>query len=157
VEPSLIEDLSAVPLRDFEERKSAMLLRMISRTLLREAGIVQSGRLGERAGGAFVARVAARSLAHAAERADTRSWSGLPAELLVARLRLPPGTHELKVTFQGPSGPDSRYVVVEVEAGSVSVESVAVYGRDGGDQRRFVGATRGVTDQAPQRRAARGR
>ena len=156
VEPALVEDLSAIAVRDFEEQKTSMLLRMIGRTLLREAAIVQAERAGERAGGAlgsFTARVTARALANTAERADTRSWTALPAELLVARLRLPPGAHELRVTFQGVRGPESRSVTVEVEPGAVALRSVSLYGRDRGDRARFSGATREVVHRVPPRRA----
>jgi hypothetical protein len=38
------------------------------------------------------------------ERADTRSWSLLPGNFLMARLSLPPGTHDLKVDYYDHSG-----------------------------------------------------
>jgi len=152
VEPALIEDLSAIAVRDFEERKTTMLLRMVSRTLLREAGIVQSENAGTRAGGVLgglAARVAARTVVNATEQADTRSWSGLPAELLVARFRLPEGEHDLRVTFQGVTGPETRVVRIDVKAASVTLRSVALYGRDVGDRSRFSQATRDVEYRTP--------
>lgn len=145
--PVVMEDLSAIAVRDFEERKTSMLLRMTARTLMKEAGVIQSERAGEAAGGAlggFAARVAARTLANATERADTRSWSGLPAELLLTRLRLPAGRHDLVVTFEGPSGTETRTVPVDVRAGSVTLRSVAVVGRDPGDRGRFQRAQRDI-------------
>ncbi|OYY92975.1 MAG: hypothetical protein B7Y41_13700 [Hydrogenophilales bacterium 28-61-23] len=38
------------------------------------------------------------------ERADTRSWSLLPGNIQLARLALPPGTHDLKVSYYGVNG-----------------------------------------------------
>jgi hypothetical protein len=38
------------------------------------------------------------------ERADTRSWSLLPGNILMARLVLPPGRHDLKVTYYDDYG-----------------------------------------------------
>jgi hypothetical protein len=38
------------------------------------------------------------------ERADTRCWLTLPDRLSVARLRLPPGRHELRVDYLDPTG-----------------------------------------------------
>ncbi len=38
------------------------------------------------------------------ERADTRCWLTLPDRLAVARLRLPPGRHELRVDYLDGSG-----------------------------------------------------
>ena len=144
----LMEDLSAIALRDFEERKTSMLVRLIARTLLKEAAVLESERRGTQAGGVLAglaARVAARTAANATEQADTRSWSGLPAELLLARLRLPPGPNEIRITYQGLQGPETRALTVDVRPDSVVLRTVAVVGRDRGDQGRFRGSTRGVT------------
>ena len=157
--PTLIEDLSAIAVRDFEERKTSMLLRMTGRMLLKEAGVIQSERAGERAGGplgGLAARVAARTFANATERADTRSWSGLPAELLLTRLRLPPGRHEIQIAYEGVSGDQTKTVSVDVVAGSVTLRSVAVVGRDDADRDRLRRASRNVRYEAPPRRAGSG-
>lgn len=152
--PVLIEDLSAIAVRDFEERKPGMLLRMTGRVLFKEAAVIQSERAGERAGGALgglAARVAARTLASSTERADTRSWSGLPAELLIARLRLPPGTHEIQITYQGVRGPEAKSVTVDVVAGAVTLRSVPLVGRDDMDSDRLRRARQDVRYEVPPR------
>jgi hypothetical protein len=49
------------------------------------------------------------------DRPDTRSWSGLPGKILMARRRLPMGEHRLTVRFAGPEGREeetSRTVTV---------------------------------------------
>lgn len=58
-----------------------------------------------------------------ANEADTRSWLSLPAELQVARIRLPEGTHALTVRYGGIT---SRHPV-EVEAGRIQVLSIRRY------------------------------
>ena len=130
--PVLIEDLSAIALRDFEERKTSMLLRMIARALLKEAAVLKSERTGTQAGGALgglAARVAARTVASATERADTRSWSGLPAELLLARMRLPSGPNEIQLSYQGLKGPETRTLQIDVRPGAVELYTVSLVGR----------------------------
>jgi hypothetical protein len=154
--PTVMEDLSAIAVRDFEERKTSMLVRMTARTLLKEVGVIQSERAGERAGGVLgglAARVAARTVANATERADTRSWSGLPAELLLTRLRLPPGQHELVVEYRGITGPARKTVTVDVVAGSVVLATVAVVGRDDWDRDRLRRAESNVKYSVPPRTA----
>ena len=37
----------------------------------------------------------------ATERADTRAWLGLPHRIWIARLRLPPGRHDVALTLGG--------------------------------------------------------
>jgi hypothetical protein len=54
------------------------------------------------------------------ERADTRSWSLLPGNILMARLLLPPGKHDLKATYYDHSGDvlaTRNYDAVNVVAG----------------------------------------
>ena len=53
------------------------------------------------------------------ERADTRCWLTLPDRLAVARLRLPPGRHELRVDYLDGSGRPvhSETEVIEVVDG----------------------------------------
>lgn len=153
--PVLIEDLSAIARRDFEERKMSMLLRMIARSLLKEAAVIQSERKGAQAGGALgglAARVAARTLANATEQADTRSWSGLPAELLMVRMRLPAGLNEIQISYQGLRGPETKSLRIDVRPGGVAMHTVSLVGRDGGDNTRFRGSLRSVKHEAPRPR-----
>lgn len=58
------------------------------------------------------------------EQADTRSWTLLPGGISVARIRLPAGTHDLKVTI-GDRTVDLKEV--EVKRGAVRVETVRAW------------------------------
>jgi hypothetical protein len=56
------------------------------------------------------------SLMDATEEADTRCWSTLPAEIRMARIALPEGTHQLVVTFQNSRGSImSQTTIADVE------------------------------------------
>ena len=99
----------------------------------------------------LIGRVAARTAANATERADTRGWSSLPAEILLARFRLPVGPNEIQVTFQGPDGPETTRMTVDIEPGTVTIRNVSVWGRDQGDQARFIRSQRGVDYTVPRR------
>jgi hypothetical protein len=59
----------------------------------------------------------------ALDRPDTRSWTFLPAHLYICRTRVPPGRHELHVTFQGRTQ-ESCVVPVEVPAGGFTVTAI---------------------------------
>jgi hypothetical protein len=133
----LLQDLSAVAVRDFEERKTTVLLRMVARGLLKEAGVTvaeaSGGRLGGDIGG-FLARVAARAISSATERADTRTWSTLPNEISVVRSALPPGQQSVEVSYIGLGGVrQSKTIVVDILPGKVTIASVSLVGTSGGD------------------------
>jgi uncharacterized protein len=58
-----------------------------------------------------------------ANEADLRSWLSLPAELQLARVRLPAGEHEVAVTFRGRT----TLHPVEIRPGGIAVLSVRRY------------------------------
>jgi hypothetical protein len=55
-------------------------------------------------GWGMLAGLVARGAAAATETADTRGWSTLPAQFRMARLRLPVGTHSVKVRYFAVDG-----------------------------------------------------
>ena len=154
--PHLLQDLSAVAVRDFEERKTNVMLRMVVRGLLKEAGITVAEAKGEQLAGnvgGFLARVASRAVAAATERADTRTWSTLPGEVWVVRSTLPAGQHVLEVSYVGLNGTErTETILVDVVPGQVTIASVDLVGSDGGDNERLAHARRGVVHRVPQRR-----
>lgn len=151
--PALLLDLSAIAVRDFEETKPTIMLRMIARGLLKEAAVTAAEAAGEDAAGevgGFLGRVVSRAFAVATERADTRNWSILPCELLLARFHLPPGKHRLRISFDGLNGRrDLLEFDVEVRAGEVTTHTVVLFGDDLGDRDRFRAARKGVRYVAP--------
>jgi hypothetical protein len=61
----------------------------------------------------------------ATERADTRSWTTLPEEILLARLELPPGEQQLDIAVRNGAGNAVDHIVrnVNVRAGRLVVVS----------------------------------
>jgi hypothetical protein len=159
--PDLLQDLSAVAVRDFEERKTTVMLRMVARGLLKEAGVTIAEAKGEElAGGVggFLARVASRAVATATERADTRTWSTLPGELSVVRSTLPAGPHVLEVSYVGLNGTERAETIhVDVVPGRLTIASVHLVGSDAGDTQRIARAHRGVVYLVPEQPSRPGR
>ncbi|HYD49674.1 MAG TPA: hypothetical protein VEB21_15065 [Terriglobales bacterium] len=78
---------------------AAALVRMAAR-----AGIAEGARIGGRQESAALGEVLALVVEGALtglDRPDTRSWTMLPGRVAVARVQVPPGSHEVEVTFAG--------------------------------------------------------
>lgn len=107
--------------RDFEDQRPAMLARTVvraaSKIALAEAAEDAVSEEDETAG--RVVGVLADIGALLTERADTRSWHLLPANVSIARFRLPAGTHELTLEQDGEVGDDAGLSLgpVDVEPG----------------------------------------
>jgi hypothetical protein len=80
---------------------------------VRAAGSQESEALGA------VLGVVVESALVALDRPDTRSWTTLPARVLVARVPVDPGSHSVDVTFGEAAGADRKYSV-DVPSGSFS-------------------------------------
>ena len=105
----LAQDLAAIAKKDLEENSAAIRTRAIARAtikfvLAKAATDVAARKFGKNSWQALLTQAGGSVIAAATETADTRAWSTLPAQFRVARLRLPPGTHEVVVTYQGPGG-----------------------------------------------------
>ena len=110
VETALVSDIGAIAGRTLQERIAAIQARAIARAAIKFV-IAKAAQLAtyavtrtqteqEYAGlaGAIVG-IIGRTAAMATEQADTRGWHTAPAQIRMARLRLPEGTHALSVAF----------------------------------------------------------
>jgi uncharacterized protein len=145
-----VQDVSAEIIRDFEAQRLMMITRTVSRGVFKYVG---SNRLQQWAAeknyylGELVG-IFANAGANALERADTRSWSLLPDQLAMARMRLPAGEHELRAEVL-----DARGEVVAVHAlgrvnvaeGNSQLVTHRVWGEGGGDVARLARAASGVS------------
>jgi len=61
------------------------------------------------------------------ERADTRSWTLLPARVQIVRLDLPPARHEVKIAAEGARGRTIDVGPVEVPRRGVAVTAVRAW------------------------------
>ena len=109
----------------FAEDQAAVFLRATVRALLKYlAKRAAEKKHGEGAG--WLVNV----LGIATETADTRCWSTLPEQVLLARFDLPPGTYRLAVGVQGRDGEvdlDFDIPEVVVQAGRNTILSHRVY------------------------------
>jgi uncharacterized protein len=117
-----VTDVEAEIAREYEQVKpkilGAALTRMITRAVAAEgaraAGRQQSSGLG------FLAAALVEGTMVALDKPDTRSWSTLPSQVYLTRIRVPAGAHEVAVDLNGGRG--TRLArTVEVPAGGFAV------------------------------------
>lgn len=117
VEPELLVDLGASVRREYDDLKpkimAAALARLATRAAVAEG--VRAGLKNESSAGADILALFFEGLLVAADRPDTRSWTMLPGRVYVARMRVPPGRHEVEVAF-GDAAATTRRSVVDVPA-----------------------------------------
>jgi hypothetical protein len=117
----LVEDVNAIARKSLEDRLPAITARAVARMVAKNAMAKKIKNQSENAGsGALLLSIVTDVGAIVSERADTRSWSLLPGNFLMARLELPSGTHDLKVAYYDHSGnvlATRNYDAVKVMAG----------------------------------------
>ena len=97
-EMSPLDDLEATAYAAYEKDLGATLLKAAFRTYLKTAAQTKLAK-GDDAKG-FVFDVLGKALA-AVDRADTRSWQTLPAEIAFYRMECPPGKHTIQIRYFG--------------------------------------------------------
>jgi uncharacterized protein len=116
------------------------LTRMVGRGMVKFLATRELEKRAEKRGGELLGFVTGRLsnlAANELERADTRSWSLLPDEVAMARLTLPPGTHDLRLESISPAGTLVGYLdlgPVEVHPDELVVVSRRLWS---GDEFRF--------------------
>lgn len=104
----IMENVDAIARASLDSRMPAMMARSIARAAAKVAIQTSVDRAGRNRDkdpavellGSFLVRVAAV----ATERADTRSWLTLPANIQMARLSIPPGSYDVAVDLLGEGG-----------------------------------------------------
>jgi hypothetical protein len=86
-----VEDIAGRSRRYFQDAQGRIVLKTIVRALAKYAAQEQAEDKGK------VAGLLVNLLGAATEQADTRNWLTLPRGIAMARLALPPGTHDLRV------------------------------------------------------------
>jgi len=96
-------DFESLVLQEYEKIKpmiiAAALTRLASRAAVAE-GVRAAGKQNSNALGDLLSILIESALV-ALDRPDTRSWTMLPARVLVARIPVAPGVHSVKVSFDG--------------------------------------------------------
>ena len=107
--PPIADNLAQLSKQALAEGNKARAARLVARAVTKEIAAQQARNAG------VLAEVGVRLAGAFAEKADTRGWETLPARVYLARLRLPPGRHDVSlVSSNVPIG----YWDVEVEAGA---------------------------------------
>ena len=105
----LVEDIAAIARKDLDEAQALIRTRAIARATIKyivakAAADEVARKFGRNSWQHLLAQAGGAATAAATEFADTRAWATLPAQFRVARLRLPPGKHDVLVNYTGPSG-----------------------------------------------------
>lgn len=100
----MMENIDAIARASLDSRMAAITARSIARAVAKGAVQESVDRAGNRNKDPAVELIGSlfvRVAAVATERADTRSWLTLPANVQLARLSLPPGSYTVKVDLLG--------------------------------------------------------
>jgi len=132
-----VEPVTRIALRQFQRQAPAIRARAIARAAVKygvtkaasEAVKGGSDSSGERQLAGTILGLVGNIAAAATEAADLRAWTTLPADFGATRLWIPPGTHEIQISYHRQSGArvglvESRTVtLVENERHLISVRS----------------------------------
>lgn len=102
-----VGEISSLAELDLEAQRPAMLTRLVARGLVKYLVSRSVEEKAEEEGGELAGFIAGRLsnlAANELERADTRSWSLLPDRVSLTRLRLPSGTHHIRLEVIDGSG-----------------------------------------------------
>ncbi len=99
-----VDNISKTAISEFEKKESAIFAKTITRIVLKYVMAVQAEKIIEASTGdetwGDIAKISTLMLGAATERADTRHWSTLPAEIRQSNVFLESGKHDIKVLFK---------------------------------------------------------
>lgn len=96
----VVEDINAIGEKSFNDRLPAIMARGVARMVVKNAASKETKKQVGNPLFDLVADIAT----NASERADTRTWSLIPGNVLMARLSLPPGKHNVTATYYSENG-----------------------------------------------------
>lgn len=112
----LMEDVTRIATKSLDARMALIKTRAVARAtikfiLAQTAAKAAATVCDQMPGGYFAvqacklgSKAVASGAAAASEYADTRSWSALPAQIRMARVKLPPGRHDVMIEFKNAAG-----------------------------------------------------
>jgi hypothetical protein len=119
----LVEDVSAIAVKSLEDRMGRVVAKTIARAVAKQAAMDAASRQFKDKQTRELARLGLNILNLALERADTRSWRTLPAEIYLARVFLPEGDYKISARHCGVTAVlhdslkvragESRFVLME--------------------------------------------
>lgn len=121
----LIENVSAIAMRDLDERQALIRTRAIARATIKYilAHTVSNAvarKYGQNSPVALLTNFTANAVAAGTEVADTRAWTTLPSQYRIARVSLPAGDHVIHAVYRDAYGSevDRRDFHVTVRRGA---------------------------------------
>jgi hypothetical protein len=96
----VVEPIGQITVKALEDEFPAIQARAVARAAAKGGAYAAA----QQAGTSQTVTNAGLSAAGALEQADTRSWATLPAEIRMARVSLPPGVHDVKVSYRDAAG-----------------------------------------------------
>ena len=139
-----LEDISARLVRDLESQRTAILARMVMRGMLRYAASQSAEEKAEKEGGELLGMVVGlfgNIAANALEQADTRSWSLLPDQIAMAKVRVPAGERRVRIELLTAGGQPGKVVdlgTVTVKPGERVFLSRRIWGTERGRRERVL-------------------
>ena len=122
---TVAEPIGKIARENLEDRKGRIAAKTIARVTAKYLAVKAAQKAAREAAGrdhgalaGFLTGIAGNILAFASEEADLRSWRTLPAEILISKLTLEPGTYEFWAECVDASG----RVIRKVELGKRSLE-----------------------------------
>jgi hypothetical protein len=119
----VVEDINDIGEKSFNDRLPLIIARGVARMVVKNVAAQEAKK---QAGGNPLFNLVADVAVNASERADTRSWSLIPGNILMARLSLPTGKHDVTATYYSANGnvlETREFKDVEVKAGRKSFVS----------------------------------
>lgn len=105
-----VVDMRPLAVKALNEQRKGIVVRAVARAITKAAATNEAGkRFG------LLAQLGVEIFTFATNRADTRSWSSLPAEVRAARLYLPPGDTEVEIPIL------SGKVAVTIQPGAITL------------------------------------
>jgi hypothetical protein len=122
---TLAEPIGKIAKENLEDRKGRIVVKTIARVTTKYLAVKAAQKAAREAGGrdygalaGLLTGITGNILAFASEEPDLRSWRTLPAEILISKLTLEPGTYQFWADCLDASG----RVVRKVELGQRSLE-----------------------------------
>ena len=96
----VVEPIGQITVKALEDEFPAIQARAVARATAKGGAYTAA----QQAGTNQAVTNAGLSAAGAFEQADTRGWATLPAEIRMARVSLPPGVHDVKISYRDANG-----------------------------------------------------
>lgn len=100
----VVEDINVIGEKSFDDRLPTIIARGLARMVVKNVAAKQAKKEMKDNPNAGFLNLLTDVATNASERADTRTWSLIPGNILMVRLPLPAGTHDVTATYYAANG-----------------------------------------------------